>query len=139
MCITSQLEHTTNTQQYRQWKRVCKTKHWQSEWINSVFLQVTLVLLYSNKSSDKKHWLTKYAQSFKSIGGVQQPFCWFYKQIRQIFYWEIRGRRSKAKSIMQQYLNGRWGGRQHWQLNHHFLNHSFCFGNFTVKTSMGNI
>ena len=57
-------------------------KHQSSELFNSVFLHVTVVLPYSKKTFlawteclDAKHWLTKYAWLFQSIGGLQQLFC----------------------------------------------------------------
>ena len=35
--------------QHWQWKQVCETKQWSSESLESVFLHVALVLLYSKK------------------------------------------------------------------------------------------
>ena len=32
-----------------------------------------------------KRWLTKYARLFELIGGVQQLFCWFYREMKHVF------------------------------------------------------
>ena len=73
-------------QRYWQWKQVRETKCRSSQSFNIVFLHVTLVLQYGKKTfsafteqSDAKHWLTKYLWLFQSIGGLQQLFCWCFK------------------------------------------------------------
>ena len=88
--------HKLNTQRnaivYWQWKQVREMKHQSSESFHSVFLHVTLVLPHSKKTflawteySGSKSWLTKYAWLFESIRGVQQLFCWFYKDMKRVF------------------------------------------------------
>ena len=66
-------------------------KRQSPESFNSLFLHGTLVLPYSKKTflawterSGSKRWLTKNAWLFQSIGGLQQLFSWFYKQMGEL-------------------------------------------------------
>ena len=85
-------------------------KRQSSELFNSVFLHVTLVLLYSKKTfliwtecSDTKRWLIKYAWLFQSIGGLHQQFCQCFtnKCCQKYEFHRRKGyRKSNAISIM---------------------------------------